>query len=79
MGLKFVFPPVSLFVDWCGKGEPKVAAKPVTAVSEGLDRLLILGATKQSEVSLPSVALPPLPKVLPAQKEKGKPGRKPKR
>jgi len=79
MGLKFAFPPVSPFVDWCGRGEPKAATKPVTAVSEGLDKLLVLGKTAETVMTVPK--LRPIPVVAPPKsvKPRGKPGRKAKR
>jgi hypothetical protein len=80
MGLKFAFPPVSPFVDWCGRGESKAATKPVTAVSEGLDKLL--GETKERDRGIPPIPkLPPIPAGNPPEKvkPKGKPGRKVKR
>jgi len=76
-GVKFVWPAVSLFTDWCGKGEAKAAAKPVTAVSEGLDQLLGRADNAASLSSPAPLTLPPLPKA--PVKQKGKPGRKPKR
>jgi hypothetical protein len=79
MGLKFAFPPVSPFVDWCGRGESKAATKPVTAVSEVLDKLLVLGKNTETVLTVPK--LPPIPAVAPPKsvKPRGKPGRKAKR
>ena len=71
MGLKFVFPSVSLFRDWCGKGESKAYSQPVTAVSRGLKRLL-----EKDPAALSSVQKPPLLlKTASSQKAGGKSGR----
>ena len=71
MGLKFVFPSVSLFRDWCGKGELKAYSQPATAVSKGLKRLLEKDPAAISSVQKSSLLL----KTASPQKAGGKSGK----